>query len=736
MNLLFADCIYSITANLMNISFNSYFGTYMQQFIALVFLLTSIGFMANVNANTNTDLSIKGRLLNESGQPLSNIAVSVNGQSVMTNKQGNFVMPVANKDIYQLSFENKGYFPSIQTFSHFELFTQKTAGKQALIADVILVEKAKKRVMLAFGGDVMMGRRYYKPYFGDSVLIAENNKLADSKAVVENIKPYMSIADYAAVNLETQVADEKPAERAPKSVTFYSQPEVLDALAWAGVDYVSLGNNHTYDYLNSGLDSTLKFLQQSPLGFSGAGFTEQQALKAHQQTIKGTEFSMLGYVGWEGNPKQKQTANDKHGGAAYGSMKNIINSVSQEVSQDRVAIVQYHGSQEYANSPTGVTEQRLKSALDNGATLAIAHHPHVTQGLELYDNKLIAYSMGNFIFDQNFSATQHSFILYVWLDEGKFHRAEIVPLYVKGYKPTPATGSNRYTVMKRLTELSKVRNTLISQSGGHGVITSKTAVVKVKPVSNLQVNANSSADTSVEYQLTFAQGSKVANLYHLPWDKQLSEILIDDEKVKYRLGKNLVNGSNFESFATFDSPERGIFFDRSVMGLNNHGVSGDRSIGLTLNNQQATSFGVKSFWRVYSASRPMTIKANYQSKNAVKLHYYWQGRKNRQKLFDAFKNSPKNLIKTVELTGKEQWQNVEVDFNSPRIGYKSYRILVEAELVDGITTQLNIDDFAVIEWHSAFTSNPTPQFFSIDSRQPTYLGLNQVSTEAVMVTSK
>ncbi len=710
------------------------FGTYMRQFISLLFLVTFFGGLQNVDANEA--LSIKGRLLNEAQQPLSNIAVTINNKSVTSDKLGRFVIPVEHHDIYQLNFVNKGYFQGIQTFSYFELFDKTGSVKQASIADITLVAKTEKRVMLAFGGDVMMDRRYYKPYFGDTILIHPETKLSDSKAIVENIKPYMSIADYAAVNLETQIADNKPGDRAPKSVTFYSRPEILDALVWAGVDYVSLGNNHTYDYLEPGMASTIDFLQKSPLGFSGAGMNEKQALKAHHDTIKNTEFSMLGYVGWEGNSDPTQTANHKHGGAAYGSMTNILNSVQQEVSQDRVTIVQYHGSQEYANSPTGVTEQRLKSALDNGAALAIAHHPHVTQGLELYDNKLIAYSMGNFIFDQNFTATQHSFILYIWLDEGKFHRAEIVPLYVKGYKPTPATGSNRYTVLKRLTELSKIRNTHISQSGGHGVITAKTAVVRVKSANNSPDSVIATVDTSVKHKLIFAQGSKVANLYHLSWEKQLSEILIDDEQIKYRLGKNLVNGSNFESFATFDSPERGLFFDRSIMSLNNYGVSGNKSIALTLNKDKTTSFGVKSFWRVYSASRPLTVKANYQSNNAVKLHYYWQGRKKRQRLFDAFKNSPKNLIKTVELAGKKQWQNVEVDYNSPRIGYKSYRILVEAELADGTTTQLNIDDFAVIEWHSAFTGNPAPQLFTIDSRQPAYIGLNQVSTSEITVITK
>ena len=56
--------------------------------------------------------------------------------------------------------------------------------------------------------------------------------------------------------------------------------------------------------------------------------------------------------------------------------------------------------------------------------------------------------------------------------------------------------------------------------------------------------------------------------------------------------------------------------------------------------------------------------------------------------------------------------------------------MVEAELVDGSTASLAIDDFSVIEWHSAFTNKATPQFFTLDSRQPAYLGLSNTSETA------
>jgi len=685
----------------------------MSRIVLVVFLLINSLFVVNASEV----FTIKGRVLAENNKPIAKVSISVGERRVSSDKAGQFEIKVKANDVYKVSFSKKNYFDSIQTFSHYELKTK--AQEYGKLTDITLVVKKESRVMLAFGGDTMMGRRFYQPYFGDAVLIHPESKLLDSKAVVEYIKPYMSIADYAAVNLETQVASSLPRERAPKSVTFYSQPEILDALAWAGIDYVSLGNNHTYDYMESGLKSTLAFLKNSSLDFSGAGFNTAEALTAHREKIKNTEFSMLAYVGWEGSSEPSQTANHQHGGAAFGSMENIVNSVTKEVNQNRTTIVQYHGSQEYANNPTGVTEQRLKSALDNGASLAIAHHPHVTQGLEVYDGKLIAYSMGNFIFDQNFTATQHSFILYVWLDEGKFHRAEIVPLYVKGYKPTPATGMHRYTVMKRLTELSKARNTYISQSGGHGVITAENIVAKTE-------------DTKIK--LSFAQDEKIVSLYNTPWHTQINQILLPNTKLKYRLGTNLINGSDFESFSFFSGPERGWLYNRKSTLLNQDGSNCERSLALLLQNKQTATFGMQSFKRVFTPSSQMTIKAKLRTHNTVKVNYYWQGRKKRQKLFDAFENSKKNLIHSVEYSGDGKWKNIEVDFNSPRIGYKSYRILVDFELVNDSKGQIDVDDFSLIEWQTGFSSSSKPNFYSINSQQPAYIGLNNNTNKAITLT--
>ncbi|ASP48590.1 CapA family protein [Cognaticolwellia beringensis] len=687
----------------------------------MIIRIKTIAFLAIISFifASNTLLAsvlIEGRLVSESQEPISKAVVSLSNINTKTDENGFYQIKVPIADIYQLNFTKQGFYSSIQTFSHYEL-NKRSPSLQ--IADVALVEKTDSRVLLAFGGDTMMGRRFYNPYFGDSVLINDNNRLADSRAIVENIKPYMSLADFATANLETQVFNKIPGDSAPKSVSFFSKPEILDALSWAGIDYVTLGNNHTYDFKKSGLDLTLKHLRRSTLGFSGAGIDEEQALAPYRTKLNGVDYSMLGYVGWEGSVSPNQVAEKNKGGAAFGTTKNILKSVNKELNAGHIPIVQYHGSQEYSNNPTGVTEQRLKSAIDAGASLAVAHHPHVAQGLELYNNKLIAYSMGNFVFDQYIPSTPYSFILYVWMDKGEFHRAELVPLYLKGYKPTPATGINRYTVMKRLSVLSEQRNTLVTSSGGHGVIT-----------------RNAKSNEPTDHKLSFSKGTQVAPLYAYPWEKKLSRIQLPKSDLSYRLGINLVNGSDFESITTFDSKDRSWMYDREKAVINNYGASGSKSLGIKLSNNEISELGMQGFKRVYKASNPTTVVAKVKTSQPAKISFYWQGRKTRDKFFQAREEGKKHLIGSFELSKSDNWKSLEVDFNSPRIGYRSYRLLATVELLDGSTGQIDIDDLALVEWQTAFSKVTTLEKLNVDAMQASYIGLNKTPTQPIMLTIK
>jgi len=675
-------------------------------------LLTCIGLSLGIVSACKTvsaidetgKINIKGSLVNEQQQALKNASLIINGQIFKTDNNGDYSVWVTPEDIYALKFSTDNYYTGIQTFSHYELTLQNMN-----IKPVELVKKVKGRTLFAFGGDVMMGRRFAKPKFDNAVIIESNSKEQDTKSIVEHMRPYMSLADLAAVNLETQIAHTKPTERAPKSVTFYSPPETLTALEWAGIDFVTLGNNHTYDYMDSGLKSTLKYLEKSVLNYAGAGINKEQALKAHRQNINGTDYAFLGYVGWEGGFTPNQTASNDKGGAAFGSMQNIIDSVSREAADNQATIVQYHGSLEYKTEPTLVTEQRLKTAIDSGADMAIAHHPHVTQGFEIYNDKLIAYSMGNFIFDQYFYSTPHSFVLYVWMDGDKLHRAEVVPVYLKGYKPTPATGMHRYTVLKRLDQLSQKRGLKLGVSGGHGVIT---------PVNSLMTSKS-------EVTIKTKNEQTVYPLYHTQWQQNIANISSDDKDLTYRLGVNLVNGSDFESFDTFNTNERGWNIDQNAFNITSESAaSGKKSVKAELKPRQIETFGMTNFRRVYNASSPMTISTNIKVDSDTKVNFYWQGRKTRDKFSYAIKSAKKHLIEAVTLDGSEDWVNLEVAFNTQRVGYRSFRILLEIEELSGKKNTVYLDDVNLVEWQSTYNKLNNMPVANDGNKQASFIGFN------------
>ena len=79
--------------------------------------------------------------------------------------------------------------------------------------EVSLVARAPGRVMLAFGGDAMMGRRFSDPYPGDPVLIRPDHRAEDTRALLRHMKPYLELADFSSVNLETQVMAEQPEQK-------------------------------------------------------------------------------------------------------------------------------------------------------------------------------------------------------------------------------------------------------------------------------------------------------------------------------------------------------------------------------------------------------------------------------------------------------------------------------------------------------------------------------------------
>ena len=282
----------------------------------------------------------------EAGQAIPGVAAVVNGQVAREQQPGVLVFSTVAAIRYQVRVFAPSYFTTLHNFSE-----QERKWFNGAFPRITLVRKIPGRVMLAFGGDTMLGRRYHQPNQGDPRLLGAETRLRDSKTLLKPIKPYLDLATYVSVNLESPVFGHEPTQRSSKSVTFFSYPETLDALRWAGVDHVSLGNNHTYDYLGPGLEATLQHLADSTLGYSGAGMTEAEALRPYRKEIEGAGYNFFSYVDWEGRVFPSQVAVGKtKGGAALGTIENIRASIETTLPGE-VTIVANHGSEEYSFQP-------------------------------------------------------------------------------------------------------------------------------------------------------------------------------------------------------------------------------------------------------------------------------------------------------------------------------------------------------------------------------------------------
>jgi poly-gamma-glutamate capsule biosynthesis protein CapA/YwtB (metallophosphatase superfamily) len=631
--------------------------------------------------------AITGYVLSADGLPLANARIELDGRSATTNEDGLFAIAAAAGPIQRLHFSADGHFPMVHSFS--DLDFAAFAGRE--IPPVTLVRRAEGRIMLAFGGDAMMGRRFSRPNPGEPVLIREEYRAVDTLALLRHIRPYLELADYTSVNLETQILSGQPEGSAPKSFVFYSPPETLQALEASGVDYVTLGNNHTFDYLAPGLDSTIAALDASGLGWSGAGRTKAESLKAHRVSLEGNPLGFLGYVGWAGNfsPNQVATGVDK-GGAAYGAAENVRASVRREADQGFLPIVQYHGSREYTDEPTLATETRLKQAIDEGAIIAIAHHPHVVQGFEIYDGRLIAYSMGNFIFDQVDYATHRSYLVYVWMDRDRLHRAEIMPLHIKGYVPVPATDSVRWAILRRVHELSGRRGIELQVSGGHGVIV---------PGTGRTVPAKKAVYTRPD-----EAGRRSATVWPLagqPWWEPLQAIgPRDGGDRSVLLGRDLLPNGHFESHHSFDAPDRSWIADgaQSVVALES-APSGRHVMQLEIAaGAEHGRVGMRTFERTFVPGTPTTFVARARVDGAAGITAHQQWRKRDDKLWDALENARLRPIGRVELE-PGAWQEIRFDFDSPRVTAVAYRIVLTVEPLETDRHHTSwFDDLSLIEW--------------------------------------
>ena len=308
-------------------------------------------------------------------------------------------------------------------------------------------------VSIAAVGDIMIGNHttYYIQKYGVDYPF-------------DSTREVLSQAHIAFGNLESPFT--RTGTKFEKKFNFKVPPEFAPGLIRAGIDVVTLANNHILDYGIEGLESTLAVLDSIGLAYCGAGLNRDHA---QQPTIIERNGFRIGFLGYSLTFPEEFWATRFTGGTNY--PYNLKRNIELTDSLADFVVVTFHWGGEGMNYPKEYQKHFARAAIDYGADLVLGHHPHVLQGLEIYKNRLIAYSLGNFSFSSYSRKAYESMILKVYLTYNGLLYAKIIPVSVDNYEiafqPRIVRGNRADTVIANLHKYSEPLNStnIIDDSG-------------------------------------------------------------------------------------------------------------------------------------------------------------------------------------------------------------------------------------------------------------------------------
>jgi len=292
-------------------------------------------------------------------------------------------------------------------------------------------------VSLAAVGDIMLAR-----YVGE--LIGENSPIFPFES--EATRSILAGADIAFGNLECPISER--GTRQDKGYEFRAAPAVVEGLSYAGLDVISLANNHTGDYGDVALADTLSALCSVRIVPVGAGGDLEEALSVRYVLVKGMR---VGFLAFNAIGPSWFAATEDSPGSAWLDPETAVASVRAAAEETDLLFVSCHWGTEYTSCPTPFQRRMARELVEAGANLIIGHHPHVLQAVEYFDLGFAAYSLGNFVFDQFFdSDVRQGAILYCLADRSGLKSVDLIPTYIWRAQPRVMEAEEAAEVLDRI----------------------------------------------------------------------------------------------------------------------------------------------------------------------------------------------------------------------------------------------------------------------------------------------
>lgn len=275
---------------------------------------------------------------------------------------------------------------------------------------------------LLFVGDIMMDRGVES--------MVDNYGKGDFRFPFLKIKEDLEKADVLFGNLEGPIS-----ERGLDVGGLYSfrfNRKSIEGIVYAGFGILSLANNHMIDHQAVALEDTMNILKENNIEYVGAGFNKEEAFSL--KIIKKEEFKIGLLAFTDLCPRSWRASENSSGIACIEDKEEVVGKIRESKNSADILIVSLHSGVEYREDPSSAKISFFKECIDSGADLVVGHHPHVVQKTENYNQGWIAYSLGNFVFDQSFSQeTMESVILKVEIRNKRIEQVSTEDLIINQY---------------------------------------------------------------------------------------------------------------------------------------------------------------------------------------------------------------------------------------------------------------------------------------------------------------
>jgi poly-gamma-glutamate capsule biosynthesis protein CapA/YwtB (metallophosphatase superfamily) len=298
-------------------------------------------------------------------------------------------------------------------------------------------------------GDIMLSR-----------LVARQTEKTDNPWWIwMNISSFLQESDFNIWNLEspTNGTDVYSYE---KTMVFNALPHLIETLSQVNFWVINLANNHAMDQGEEWLIKTQRILEKHNIIHIGTGANLEEAWIPKIVEKNGIKIAFIGasYASFNDDGSKNSPMI-----ARMQDVKNLQSAIKKAKEETHYVVVSMHAGQEYTREPTNLQREFAHAAIEWGADIVIGAHPHWTQKIESYKGKYIFYSLGNFVFDQEFSPeTKTGLAIQVFLEKNQnevhMTHIELHPVIIENYgQPRLMSGEEK---IKALSEIDQSSNTL------------------------------------------------------------------------------------------------------------------------------------------------------------------------------------------------------------------------------------------------------------------------------------